>query len=41
MMLGPRPPSKRDTVAAAVVEFPPALPRVKPLRLEFGTGGGI
>ena len=37
MTLGPRPPSKREAVEAAAVEYPLALPAVAPLRLEFGS----
>ncbi len=39
MTLGPRPPSQRETVESAAVEYPLALPRVKPLRLEFALAG--
>ena len=39
MTLGPRPPSKREDVEAAAVEFPLALPAVAPLRLEFEMAG--
>ena len=39
MTLGPRPPSRRETVEAAAVEFPLALPAVTPLRLEFAMAG--
>lgn len=39
MTLGPRPPSNRETVDAAAVEYPLALPDVKPLRLDFTVAG--
>jgi len=39
MTLGPRPPSRRELVEAAAVEYPLALPAVTPLRLEFAMGG--
>jgi len=39
MTLGGRPPSKRETVDSASVEYPLALPAVKPVRLEVGIGG--
>jgi hypothetical protein len=39
MTLGPRPPSKREAVDAAAVEYPLALPAVTPLRLEFAAAG--
>jgi hypothetical protein len=39
MSLGPRLPSRRETVEAAAVEFPLALPAVTPLRLEFEMAG--
>ncbi|MBZ5619399.1 MAG: hypothetical protein LAQ69_11855 [Acidobacteriia bacterium] len=40
MTLGQRPPSKRETVEAAAVEYPLALPEVTPLRFEFAVAGG-
>jgi len=39
MTLGPRPPSRREGVDSARVEYPLALPPTKPLRLEFATSG--
>ena len=39
MTLGPRPPSKRETVERAAVEYPLALPAVKPLSLDFSMAG--
>lgn len=39
MTLGPRPPSKRENVASAAVEFPLTLPPVKPVRLNFSIAG--
>ncbi|MCX6629097.1 MAG: hypothetical protein NTW28_15875 [Candidatus Solibacter sp.] len=39
MTLGPRPPSRRETVDAASVEYPLALPAARPLRLVFAAGG--
>lgn len=39
MTLGPRPPSRRETVTAASVEYPLDLPAVAPLRLEFAVAG--
>ena len=39
MTLGKRPPSKRETVDAASVEYPLALPAAKPLRLDFAVAG--
>jgi hypothetical protein len=39
MTLGQRPPSRREVVEAAAVEFPLALPAVTPLRLEFEMAG--
>jgi hypothetical protein len=39
MTLGKRPPSERETVDAAAVEYPLALPAVKPLRLNFAVTG--
>ena len=40
MTLGPRPPSRRETVEAASVEYPLALPAAKPLSLTFAVSGG-
>jgi hypothetical protein len=40
MTLGPRPPSRRETVDAASVEYALALPAARPLRLEFAVRGG-
>lgn len=37
--LGRRPPSRRETVEAAAVEYPLALPDAKPLRLDFAVWG--
>ena len=39
MTLGKRPPSLRETVEAAAVEYPLALPQVTPLRLDFALAG--
>jgi hypothetical protein len=39
MTLGPRPPSKTESVDTAAVEFPLALPSVKPLLLRFASLG--
>jgi len=39
MTLGPRPPSRRETVEAAAVEYPLALPAAGPLRLDFAVAG--
>jgi hypothetical protein len=39
MTLGKRPPSMRETVESASVEYPLALPAVKPLRLDFAVAG--
>jgi hypothetical protein len=39
MTLGMRPPSNRETVEAAAVEYPLSLPDVKPLRLDFAVAG--
>jgi hypothetical protein len=39
MTLGPRPPSRRETVESASVEYPVALPTTKPLRLDFAISG--
>jgi hypothetical protein len=39
MILGPRPPSKREIVDSAAVTFPLALPAAKPLRLNFAVEG--
>jgi hypothetical protein len=39
MMLGKRPPSLREAVESAVVEYPVALPQAHPLRLEFAAMG--
>jgi hypothetical protein len=40
MTLGKRPPSLRETVESAAVEYPLALPKTNPLRLDFAIGGG-
>ncbi len=39
MTLGMRPPSKREGIESAAVEYPLALPDEKPLRLAFAVGG--
>jgi len=39
MTLGRRPPSLRETVEAAAVEYPLALPQATPLRLDFAVSG--
>jgi hypothetical protein len=39
MTLGKRPPSLRETVEAAGVEYPLALPAVKPLHFDFAVAG--
>jgi len=39
MTLGPRPPSLRETVEAAMVDYALALPDTSPLRLEFEASG--
>jgi hypothetical protein len=40
MTLGPRPPSRRESVEAASVEYPLALPAASPLFLTFAVSGG-
>ncbi len=37
--LGPRPPSRRERIESAAVEYPLALPAATPLRLEFAMRG--
>jgi hypothetical protein len=39
MTLGPRPPSERENVEAAMVDYALALPDTTPLRLEFEASG--
>jgi hypothetical protein len=40
MTMGPRPPSRRENVEAASVEYPLALPAANPLFLTFAVSGG-